>query len=139
MWNGARLHRAGAPGVDGLVALGTACGAGGDELDEAVAAGLAAVPAGPRIGATAEVTRWVSAAAVCASTALGDRPVPAAVVDLAGSLMVVHARTASEVVAGLVAGHTLAAAWLATRLHAAGLVGVPGAYTATVEAVEGAG
>lgn len=138
MWNGARLHRAGSPRVDGLVTLGTVCGVFGDDLDAAVAAGLAAVPTGPRVGSTAEVTRWVSAAAVCAATALGDGPVPTGVVELAGSLMVVHVPPASEVLAGLLAGHTLAAGWLATQLHAAGLVGVPGALAATVDAVEAA-
>ncbi|OFE18727.1 hypothetical protein BA895_00560 [Humibacillus sp. DSM 29435] len=164
LWNGSRIHRAAsaAPVVegsvdrvallDGLTLLATACGVERESsmLTTAVEAGLneaeradtvVQVAQGPT--AVAGVTRWVTAAAVCAFVATGGSPdrsssAARALVDVAGALLVVHPLTRTTDDNGLLLGHTLAAGWLATRLHAVGVVGVAETFELTVTSVVGA-
>lgn len=163
LWNGSRIHRAAraAPVVrsvdrvallDGLTLLATACGVERDSsmLTTAVEAGLNEAERADQIVRAAQgptvvagLTRWVTAAAVCAFVATGgspDRSSPAAraLVDVAGALLVVHPPTRTTDDNGLLLGHTLAAGWLATRLHAVGVVGVAETFELTVASVAGA-
>lgn len=145
LWNGARLHRAGAPPVDGLVVVAMAAGgeqAGADDLGRGVGAGLRVGSAVAAVGGydgTARPTTGVVAAAACAAVVMGTDPDDlGAVLDLAGSLMVVTAPVgADHVQRGLWAGHCLAAGWLASQVRTAGLVTMRGALAHTVGVVTG--
>jgi hypothetical protein len=144
LWNGARLHRAGAPDADGLtlVALAAAPDDAPLELiEQAVAAGLA-LHADLATGTdgpppTARATTGVIAAAACAAVAAGS-PDLGGVLDVAAGLMVAQpaeAGTADE--QALAHGHCLAAGWLAARAFDAGLIGMPDALAPTLETVTG--
>ncbi len=164
LWNGSRIHRAAsaAPVVehsvdrvallDGLTLLATACGVDRDSsvLATAVEAGLNEAERADQIvlaaqgpTAVAGLTRWVTAAAVCAFVATGGSPDGSStaardLVDVAGALLVVHPATCTTDDDGLLLGHTLAAGWLATCLHAVGVVGVAETFELTVASVVGA-
>lgn len=163
LWNGSRIHRAASVApisdctaeraalLDGLTLLATVCGADGQPLllAAAVAAGLREADRADEIVAAvqgaisvAAVTRWVPAAAVCAFVAMSGKidhssPAPPPLVDVAGALLAVYPPTPGSD-DGVLFGHTLAAGWLATRLHAAGIVGVTEAFERTVTSVVGA-
>ncbi|MGY1835572.1 hypothetical protein ACI79P_10715 [Blastococcus sp. SYSU DS0510] len=144
LWNGARLHRAGAPDADGLtlVALAAAPDDAPLELiEQAVAAGLAlgadlaAGAAGPV--PTARATTGVVAAAACAAVAAGSADL-GGVLDVAAGLMAVQpAETGTADEQALAHGHCLAAGWLAARASEAGLTGMPDALAPTLETVTG--
>lgn len=163
-WNGSRIRRAlkAASGserpaddlalIDGLTLLATACGADRQSswLATAVEAGIREaeradeiVRSVPGSAPGAGVTRWVPAAAVCAVVATTGpvdqaSPESRSLIDVAGGLLVVHPPNPSPDEEGLLLGHSLAAGWLATRLHAAGVVGAPETFARTVTAVVGA-
>lgn len=146
LWNGARLHRAGAPEDDGLVLVALAAAppeADAADVERAVAVGRAVAAGLPGvIGAgpvTGLPTAGVVAAAACAAAARGTDPSGLQpLLDVAAALMVVRppaGGTPRE--AGLWAGHGLAAGWLAPLVVGAGLTGMAGALEHTVAAVTG--
>jgi len=164
LWNGARIHRAASAAsvshqsvddlalLDGLTLLATACGAdrGSSLLTTAVEAGMREAERANHIIrsmhrpiAVAGVTRRVPASAVCAFVATGGpadhgSPAPRSLVDVAGGLLVVHSPNPRPDEDGLLLGHSLAAGWLATRLHAAGVVGATETFERTLTSVIGA-
>jgi hypothetical protein len=146
LWNGARLHREGAPEGDGLVLVGLASSAGeatGSDVERAVATGLAVAAGLPDvIGSgplTGRPTVGVVAAAACAAVAAGaEISELGPVLDVAASLMVVQPPVGGPPrQAGLRAGHCLAAGWLAPQVLGAGLIGMAGALAHTVATVTG--
>ncbi|MGY2064283.1 hypothetical protein [Blastococcus sp. SYSU DS0619] len=144
LWNGARLHRAGAPEADGLtlVALAAAPDDAPVELLERAVATGAALRTGldPGTGGpvpTGRPTTGVVAAAGCAAVAAGSTDL-GPVLDLAAGLMVVQApESGTFAEASLEWGHCLAAGWLAPQALGAGLIGMPGALLPTLETVTG--
>ncbi|MDP5181218.1 hypothetical protein QOZ88_01070 [Blastococcus sp. BMG 814] len=144
LWNGARLHLAGAPDADGLtlVALASAAADAPVELlEQAVVTGLALdadLAAGTDGGTLlARPTTGVVAAAACAAVAAGITDL-GPVLDLAAGLMVVQPVEDGTVAeAALARGHCLAAGWLAPRALGAGLIGMPDALLPTLETVTG--
>ncbi|MGY1721466.1 hypothetical protein [Blastococcus sp. SYSU DS0533] len=144
LWNGARLHLAGAPEADGLTLVALASAAADaplELLEEAVATGLAL---GADLAATtgggtllARPTTGAVAAAACAAVAAGTTDL-GPVLDLAAGLMVVRpAEEGPAEEAALAHGHCLAAGWLAPRAFDAGLIGMPDALLPTLETVTG--
>ncbi|WNV76177.1 hypothetical protein [Geodermatophilus sp. DSM 44513] len=147
LWNGARLHRAGAAEADGLALVALAASppeGSGDDVERALRTGLAVSAALTDVVGTGAVTgrptTGVVAAAACAAVAGGtDPPDLDPVLDVAAALMVVRppgdgSGTAVDAVA---AGHCLAAGWLAPQVLRAGLVGTPGTLQDTVSTVTG--
>lgn len=146
LWNGARLHAAGARQTDGLllVALAAAApGSDGADVERGLQAGLAVsagldvlTGTGPSAG---EPTTAVVAAATCAAVAGGTDPADLGpVLDVAASLMLVRPPGGAGATAtGLEWGHCLAAGWLAPQVLGAGLVGMAGALQDTVATVTG--
>jgi hypothetical protein len=151
LWNGARLHREGAPDDDGLVLVALASSAGeatGSDVERAVATGLAVAAGLPDVIGSGPLTGrptvgvpsvGVVAAAACAAVAAGaETSELGPVLDVAASLMVVQPPVGgSPRQAGLRAGHCLAAGWLAPQLLGAGLIGMAGALAHTVATVTG--
>lgn len=162
LWNGARLHRAGAAQVDGLtlVALASASDqTSGDGLERGVLAGLrvaASLAGAEGLEGVGRPTCDLLPAATCAAVVGGADPADlTTVLDLAGTLMVVGppsvpgagagkeldtepgADAENGMVAEARAGHCLAAGWLAARLLGAGLVAHVGALDSTLAAVTG--
>ncbi|MCZ2859102.1 hypothetical protein [Blastococcus sp. VKM Ac-2987] len=144
LWNGARLHRAGAPEADGLTLVALAAApddAPLELLERAVATGLA-LRTGLDPGTdgplpTGRPTTGVVAAAGCAAVAAGITDL-GPVLDLAAGLMVVQPPEIGTVAeAALGWGHCLAAGWLAPRALGAGLIGMPDALLPTLETVTG--
>lgn len=124
-----------------------------DWLAAAVRAGVAEdarIPPPPTSStAVAAVTTWVLPAAACALVATTSADTDAATAmdeglrDIAAALMVVRVPAGGAPPdeppgEGLLLGHALAAGWLATRLWAVGVVGVPQSLERTVAAVVGA-
>ena len=141
-WNGALLHRVGAPVTDGLtlVALASApAGATEADLVRGVTAGLTLAASTEDVEGPARPTRLVLAAAACAAV---TRDAAAAELetlpDLAAALMVVTSPdAATDLERDLWGGHWLAAGWLTPLLQAAGITGATATYTDTVSALTG--
>ena len=146
LWNGARLHRAGVPDDDGLVLVALAAAerdADTAEVERAVTVGLAVAAELPSMTGGGTVigrpTTRVVAAAACAAVATGT-PLSGLdpVLDIAASLMVVAPPTATAARhPEFLAGHCLAAGWLAPRVLRAGLTGMESALSHTVATVIG--
>ena len=149
LWSGARLQRAGAADLDGLVLVGLVAGAAeasATALARGVAAGRAVsrelASLAERRGAVATPTTGAVGAAVCAAVVLG-KPVAglADVLDFAGALMVVGPSKPGEddgaTDRSLRSGHELAAGWLAALLPEAGLVGMSESLSQTLRTVTG--
>jgi hypothetical protein len=146
LWNGARLHHAGAPDDDGLVLVAIAAApseADAAVVERAVTVALSVAGGLPELFGDGPVTglptAGVVAAAACAAVAGGTDPSRLEpVLDVAASLMVVRppvGGTPRE--AALRAGHCLAAGWLAPQVLRAGLTGTAGALAHTVSTVTG--
>jgi hypothetical protein len=85
-----------------------------------------AVPTAAHAGLTTDAV----SVAVCAALASGiSEEGLESVVELAASLMLVTATVPSPELAGMHAGHSLAAGWLAVQLHRCGVVEAPGTVT----------
>lgn len=155
LWNGARLHRAGARRVEALtlVAIASAPDPTPDpSLERGVHAGLrigTEVDDGVLDGVGRPTTDLLPAAA-CAAVVCGADPADlTSLLDLAGTLMVVGPPsilradedgglgTDPVTDAEMRAGHCLAAGWLAPRLLDAGLIAQDGALDSTIAAVTG--
>ncbi|MEV0720061.1 hypothetical protein [Asanoa sp. NPDC050611] len=120
-WNGERCAALGpavAPTLVGL-AVGAAHGRSTADLSAAVEAGLAVAAS-----IDAPVSAGVLAATVCGARLAGLAE-DAAVLDLAGSLMLIGPP-------GVAPGHDAAAAWLALRAWDAGITGMPGGLAHTL-------
>ncbi|WP_433616539.1 hypothetical protein ACQP2P_15045 [Dactylosporangium sp. CA-139114] len=140
LWNGERCRRAGL-GLDaGLTLVGLAVGAehgrSAAELSDALADVLAArasvaAPPSPVAGLSTDVLAAAALAARLAGVPAAQEP---ALLDLAASLMVITPPGPS---AEPVAGHALAAGWLALRARQAGIAGMAGGLAHTLAVVSG--
>lgn len=148
LWNGDRCARAGLPPA-ALLTLAALATAGPDQdaaaLGPAVAAGLAVageLERPSRAGsAVARATTDAVASAACAALAAGTAREPLrALLDLAGSLMVLAPASVGEepvYVRGAWRGHAAAAGWLAVQAAGAGIVGFDGGLAHTLSVVAG--
>jgi hypothetical protein len=136
LWNGERFHRESIRWSTRLTFLALTV-VGPDAPDAALTPAVRGGetlrqlwPPAPSSLVTAGLTTDVVSAAVCAALAstISEEGM-ASVVELAASLMLVTPTVPSSQLAGMHAGHSLAAGWLAVQLHHCGVVGAPGAAT----------
>ncbi|WP_404385372.1 hypothetical protein LL946_04960 [Knoellia locipacati] len=130
LWNGERFERHRVPWLARFLFLGRVVGGDARRAAAGAVAGEAMRTAWPPPGTTslvADLTVGAVAASVCAATAEGlDVDARERVAELAASLMVVAPVQQSTELAGLLAGHALAAGWLAVRLHHSLVTAAPG-------------
>ncbi len=136
LWNGERFHRESTRWSTRLTFVAMTI-AGMDAPKTALAPAVRggetfmtlwppAAPAAARAGLTTDAV----SVAVCAALASGlSEEDLESVVELAASLMLVTPTVPGPELAGLLAGHSLAAGWLAVQLHRCGVLEAPGTAT----------